>query len=92
MANITELEASVLLGIDRSCYNDYGDALRWIWVFSIEARVKGKALGGVLTSLQTKGLLEMGECEKPNMEKGTDAWVSLTDAGREALASLKAAI
>jgi hypothetical protein len=91
MANVTELEASVLLGIDRSCYNDYGNGTG-IWVFSIEARVKGKALGGVLTSLQTKGLLEMGECEKPNMEKGTDAWVSLTDAGREALASLKAAI
>jgi hypothetical protein len=77
--SVTANEASALHGIRQSEYSD-GDG-QGVWVFSIKASTKGKALGGVLSSLKKKGLIVLGEEPRPNLEAGTDAYANLTEAG-----------
>lgn len=72
--NITELEASILLGIN---YSEYGDTLgEAVWVFDAIDESLGKINSGVISSLSKKGLVI-------TQGKGDDQTIALTELGIE---------
>ena len=77
--SVTANEANALHAIMKSEYSDGGG--RGVWVFSIKASTTGRALGGVVSSLVKKGLIEMGGDFKSNGGFDEDTYASLTDLG-----------
>jgi hypothetical protein len=77
--SVTANEANALHAIMKSEYSDGGG--RGVWVFSIKASTTGRALGGVLSSLVKKGLIEMGGDFKANGGFDEDTYASLTELG-----------
>jgi len=76
---VTQLERSVLERIRDSEYQDSATGTeavvgKHVWIDCLEGPVQGKQLGGVLTSLGTKGLVEVHNTPG-------EQTVALTEAG-----------
>jgi secreted Zn-dependent insulinase-like peptidase len=89
--NITPKELDMLFSIAESEYNSSGDVTDDVWFDYI---VTSQSLGGVVTSLQKKGLVEVKMIhimDSDNRVAGiSDSTIHLTDAGADAYRANKA--
>jgi DNA-binding MarR family transcriptional regulator len=86
MTNLTNLELDVLTYIDQS---EYGDTLRddvWFWAADMAAdlNITAKAVGGVVTSLQEKGLVRVNIVTAAERRLGDESTIGMTEAGEAA--------
>lgn len=78
MTNLTTLETAVLKLIDDSEYGDFLCDSVWFWPSEMSAALKisAQAFGGVVTSLQDKGLVKVF-IDRPR----SDSTITMTEAG-----------
>ncbi len=86
MTNLTTLELAVLKSIDNS---DYGDLLRdavWFWAkeMAAEIGISAMALGGVVSSLQEKGMVHVYIADARARKMGDDSTINMSAAGVDA--------
>ena len=82
---VTKKEAAILLSIARSEYR--GSSLsEAVWTFDLDVagEVSPKAVGGVLVSLQKKGLVKLDDGEEHGMATLTDKGIAELPADERA--------
>ena len=86
MTNLTTLEIAVLAEIDNSEYGEWLCDLVWFWAEDMARSIgiSAKAVGGVVTSLQEKGLVKVYIASARERRMGDESTIGMTEAGIEA--------
>lgn len=83
---LTDLEVKVLAEIDGSDYGEWLHDLVWFWADDMARSIgiSAKAVGGVVTSLQEKGMVRVHIASARERKMGDESTIGMTAAGIEA--------